>query len=154
EEKKFNGKLVIAGMKGWKSESFDKNLKKFGIHNDVVVLGFLKNEELRHFYATCEVFVFPSFYEGFGFPIIEAFNCGAAVITSNVSSCPELAGDAALTVDPNDIQQMTDSIITVLNDEKLREDLRARGLQRAEEFSFQRTAEETLRVYEEVYSGC
>ncbi|MCA9399674.1 MAG: glycosyltransferase, partial [Candidatus Omnitrophica bacterium] len=126
----------------------------FGIHNDVVILGFLSNEELRHFYAACEVFVFPSFYEGFGFPILEAFNCGAAVITSNVSSCPELAGTAALTIDPNDIQQMKDSIITVLNDLELRENLKARGLKRAGEFSFQRTAEETLKVYEEVYNGC
>ena len=89
-------------MKGWMVENIGELIKKLGIQQDVVFTGFVSDDQLRQLYNMAEVFVFPSFYEGFGFPILEAFCCGAAVITSLTSSCGEIASEAAMTIDPKD----------------------------------------------------
>ena len=128
-------------------------MKNVGIKDEVIFRGFVSNDELRVFYNLAEVFVFPSFYEGFGYPILEAFSCGAAVVTSNVSSCPELAADAALTVDPADPQAIAQAVGRILQDRGLKNILRQRALARAQEFDNLETARKTLRVYEEVYKG-
>ncbi len=150
-QNKFSGKLVCIGKTGWMSEHIFKRVEELGLKNDVLFLGFITNEELRSFYNLAEVFVFPSFYEGFGFPILEAFSCGAVVVTSNMSSCGEVAGGAALTIDPFSADAMANAIERILTDKKLKEELKAKALLRARDFSFEKTARETLKVYEEVY---
>ncbi len=153
ERRFFEGKLVVVGMAGWKGEGLAGLIEHLGIKDDVIFLGFVSNDELRFFYNLAEVFVFPSFYEGFGYPILEAFSCGAAVVTSDVSSCPELAGDAALTVDPHDSGAIARSVGRVLQDTNFRNNLKHKALARAQGFNNQETARKTLRVYEEVYKG-
>lgn len=147
---KFKGKLVVSGMKGWMVEGLEEVIKKFSLTNDVIFPGYVSDDELRALYNLCEAFVFPSFYEGFGFPIVEAFSCGAAVITSNVSSCPEIAADAALTVNPYNPDEIADAVVRIIDDPKLKNIMQARALHRAQNFSFQKTAAETLNVYQEV----
>jgi len=150
---KFSGKLVIIGMKGWMESDIGALIEKLDLTRSVAVLGYVTDRALRHFYNKTEVFVFPSLYEGFGFPIVEAFSCGAAVITSNVSSCPEIAGHAALTIDPKSSRDITDAIDRVIRDPGLKEQLKKKGIKRAEDFDFHKTAEETLKVYSEVYNA-
>ena len=150
-KKGFSGKLVIIGMKGWQHDDLAALIEKLELRQHVIFLGYLPDEELRYFYNKAEAFVFPSFYEGFGFPILEAFCCGAPVVTSNVSSCAEVAGGAALTVDPGNPQDIADAVGRIVSDRNLREMLREKGLRRSEDFDFCKTARETLKVYEEVY---
>ena len=113
-------------------------------------LGGVPNEVLVYLYNAAKLFVFPSFYEGFGLPPLEAMACGTPVITSNVSSLPEVVGDAATLVKPEDIDGLTVAMWRVLTDENLRREMRAKGLKRAQTFSWERTAIETMRVYEQV----
>ena len=144
----FRGVLVVVGMKGWMSENIGLLIKKLGIEKDVFFTGFVSDSELSLLYNRTELFVFPSFYEGFGFPILEAFSCGAAVITSKTSSCLEIAGDAALTIDPQDTRKIAEAMEQVLTDKTLNESLRKAGLKRAQEFSFERMAQGTLAIYQ------
>lgn len=153
QKKLFDGKLVVIGMAGWKTEGIKELIEKLGINGDVVFLGFVSNDDLRVFYNLAEVFIFPSFYEGFGYPIVEAFSCGAAVVTSNISSCPEIAGEAALTADPNDPEAIAMTIARILQYPALKESLRRKALERAGEFDNLKTARETLRVYNEIYQN-
>ncbi len=153
QKKLFQGKLAVLGMAGWKSEGLSALIDQLGIRLDVVFVGFVTNDELRAFYNTAEVFVFPSFYEGFGYPILEAFSCKAAVVTSNVSSCPELAADAALTVDPNNPEDIARAIARILGDAALRNSLKEKAFQRALAFDNLKMARETLAIYEEVKRG-
>ena len=153
QKKLFTGKLAVAGMTGWKSEGLTEWIERLGLTRDVVFLGFVTNDQLRALYNLAEVFVFPSFYEGFGYPIVEAFSCGAAVVTSNVSSCPELAGDAALVVNPLDPEEICAAAATLLNDPPVRDAFREKAIARAREFDNLETARKTLRVYEEVYES-
>ncbi|MBF0489120.1 MAG: glycosyltransferase family 4 protein [Candidatus Omnitrophica bacterium] len=150
QKKQFNGKLVVVGMKGWMTESIAPLIERLGIKEEVVFLGFVSDDQLRVLYNFSEVFVFPSFYEGFGFPIVEAFCCGAAVVTANTSSCGEIAADAAFCVNPEDIIQMAEGITQLLENKKFNQDLRQKGLLRAKEFSFLKNAQQTGCVYEEV----
>ncbi|HBR14479.1 MAG TPA: hypothetical protein DD723_02915 [Candidatus Omnitrophica bacterium] len=147
----FKGKLVVIGMKGWMSDGIEGLIRKLELKNHVIFLGYLSDQELRYFYNKAEAFVFPSFYEGFGFPIVEAFACGAPVVTSNVSSCPEVARDAALIVDPYRPEDIAGAIARIVKDSSLRQTLRQKGFKRAQDFNFRKTAEETLKVYQEVY---
>lgn len=151
--KKFSGKLVLIGMKGWMNDPLNTLVNDLGLKNHVLFLGFLSNQELRYFYNKAQVFVFPSFYEGFGFPIVEAFNCGLPVVTSNVSSCSEIAGEAALKVNPNDIDAIAQAIARILHNDDLRRTLREKGFKRAGDFSFAQTARQTLEVYKEVHGS-
>ncbi len=116
-------------------------------------LHFLKNiadGDLPALYAACEAFVFPSLYEGFGLPPLEAMACGAPVICSNASSLPEVVGDAALTFAPRDVNALSTHIARVWNDATLRDELRAKSLARAKQFSWERCAHETLQIYHQV----
>jgi len=147
---KFSGKLVIAGMKGWINEDMGALAHSLELTKDIVWLGYITDFELCCLYNKAEVFVFPSFYEGFGFPIVEAFCCQVPVVTSNISSCPEIAGNAALTVDPNSSEGIASAIERILSDPELKRDLIQRGIKRAGDFDFDKTARETLSVYKEV----
>lgn len=150
KQDRFKGQLVVIGATGWKMEETKGLIDELGISSDVIFLGYVTDEELRCFYNLAEAFVYPSFYEGFGFPILEAFCCKTPVVTSNISSCPEVAGDAALKVDPSNVNDIADAIFAIVSNDTLKEDLRNKGLLRAAEFSFQKTAQETLKVFKQV----
>lgn len=120
------------------------------IINDVVLLKDVSRESLLSLYRDASLFVFPSVYEGFGLPVLEAMANKVPVITSNRSSLPEVVGDAAVLVDPLDIDGLASAILTLLTDNDLREQFRMRGLQRAREFSWEKTAKATLQVYQAV----
>jgi glycosyltransferase involved in cell wall biosynthesis len=146
-KRSFKGQLVVAGMQGWMAENIEGLIKKLGIQKDVIFTGFVSDAQLRQLYNMSELFVFPSFYEGFGFPILEAFCCGTVVITSNTSSCAEIASDAAICVDPRDLKAMAGAMERVLTDKFVEGTLRQAGLKRAQEFSFLSMARNTLDVY-------
>jgi len=153
DKKVFTGKLVVIGMRGWMEGPVFDLIERFKLKNDIIFLGYLSSQELCYFYNMAEVFVFPSFYEGFGFPIVEAMSCGTPVVTSNKSSCPEVAGDAALLVDPHNPLEIAGTIEQILGDKGLRKVLQGNGFHRALDFSFISTAKNTLRVYQEVYNS-
>jgi glycosyltransferase involved in cell wall biosynthesis len=121
-----------------------------GIEKQTVFTGVVSDDRLIELYQHASLFVFPSRYEGFGLPVLEAMACGCPVICSNVSSLPEVAGDAALLVDPLDVDKLTSEMTQVLRDPELHSDLRKRGLARASTFSWDRTARETIAVYKKV----
>jgi len=146
-------KLVVIGSKVWGSGPLFAALRELQLQQEVICTGYLNQEELPDFYSAAEVLVFPSIYESFGLPILEAMACGAPVVTSNRSACSEVAGGAALLVDPEDWEAIANAIERVLSDTGLREELRAAGFKRAKEFSWQATAAQTLAVYQELGQG-
>ena len=121
-----------------------------GIEKQTVFTGVVRDDRLIDLYRHAVLFVFPSLYEGFGFPVLEAMACGCPVISSNASSLPEVTGDAGLLVEPTDVEGLARQMERVLTDPGLRRDLRARGLERASQFSWDRTARETIAVYRQV----
>ena len=139
--------LVIAGHWDERYPEARERAAALGLGGSVRFLGAVAEEHLPALYAGAELFVFPSLYEGFGLPVLEALACGVPVVCSNSSSLPEVAGDAALLVDPLDVPAMAQALGRVLGDLSLRQDLRARSLARAALFSWERTARETLAVY-------
>ncbi len=143
-------KLVIGGKRQWHHQEIDLALKKYNLEPAVHFTGYIDDADLPMVYAGAELFVFPSLYEGFGLPPLEAMACGTPVVCSNTSSLPEVVGDAALTVDPYDVKGLAEAIERVLGDPILQEDLRQKGLARAAQFSWERTARETLKVYQQV----
>jgi len=140
-------KLVVAGAKGWYFEHIFKRAEELGLADELLFPGFLPEEELPWWYRAAECFVYPSLYEGFGLPVLEAMACGTPVITSSVSSLPEVAGSAAILVDPGDAVALADAIGRVLGDAALHADMRQAGLLQAKRFSWDRAARETAAVY-------
>ncbi|HOM72571.1 MAG TPA: glycosyltransferase family 1 protein [Armatimonadota bacterium] len=118
----------------------------------MILLDPVPRRDLAIIYSQAEVLLFPSFYEGFGLPVIEAMACDTPVIISNISSLPEVAGDAALLVNPNDPKHIAEALVQVLQDQKLQADLIAKGRQRVTNYGWERTARETVAVYEKVYA--
>jgi glycosyltransferase involved in cell wall biosynthesis len=143
-------RLVFVGKKGWLYEGFFRRLRELGLEDRVIFTGYVPDEDLPAIYSAADLFVFPSLYEGFGLPVLEAMACGTPVVCSNTSSLPEVAGDAALLVDPADVRALAGAMERVLTDETLRADLQARGLEQARRFSWARAAQETMQVYENV----
>jgi glycosyltransferase involved in cell wall biosynthesis len=143
-------KLVVGGKRQWQAGEIDTALNRFNLHGAVHFTGYIADGDLPAIYSAAEVFVFPSLYEGFGLPPLEAMACGTPVVTSNVSSLPEVVGDAALTVDPYDVNALAAAIGRLLTDTSLRRELRVRGLAHAAQFTWERSARETLAVYEDV----
>ena len=145
--------LAIVGQRAWRHEGEAPLARRLGLADSVRFLGYVPPADLPALYSGADLFVFPSLYEGFGLPALEALACGTPVVASNVSALPEVVGDAALQVNPLDTEALAGAMERVLRDDGLRLDLRERGLQRAREFSWERTARETLAVYEQVVSG-
>jgi glycosyltransferase involved in cell wall biosynthesis len=144
--------LAIAGRKGWLSDAIERRARELGIAERVRFLGYLPDADLPALLSGATAFVFPSLYEGFGMPVLEAMACGAPVLTANSSSLPEVAGDAALLVDPRDTHAIAAAIVRLVHDRALRADLRARGLARAATFTWERCANETIHVLAEALS--
>lgn len=142
--------LVLAGPRSWKQTPIENIVSELGLSEHVHLTGPLTDKELPALYNGAMLFAFPSLYEGFGMPVLEAMACGTPVITSNVSSLPEVAGDAGIMVDPEDVDALTEAIRRIVSDCSLREKLRELGLVRASRFSWQSTATQTLAVYEKV----
>jgi glycosyltransferase involved in cell wall biosynthesis len=142
--------LVVAGGKGWFYETIFARAAELGLGNTVIFPGFVPGDELPWWYRAAELFVYPSRFEGFGLPVLEAMACGTPTITSKASSLPEVAGSAALQVDPEDTAGLTDAIARVLSDHALAAVLRAAGPRQAAHFPWTRTAAETAGVYREV----
>ncbi len=146
--------LVIAGKEGWLMDELSSYVKKSGIENRLRFTGYLTDEELRALYSSCRVFVYPSLYEGFGLPPLEAMACGAPVIASRIPSIVEAVGpDAARLIAPTDVQALARSINEILSDENERRQLARTGQQRASTFTWEKTARATLAVYGEVLEG-
>jgi glycosyltransferase involved in cell wall biosynthesis len=142
--------LVIAGKRGWMYDAIFAQVERSGLVERVKFIGFVPQEELPALYAGARVFAYPSRYEGFGLPVLEAMSCGTPVVTSNVSSMPEVAGDGALLVHPDDTAGLADALLRVIQDEALSAELVQRGRVQADRFSWERCARETIEVYHDV----
>jgi glycosyltransferase involved in cell wall biosynthesis len=143
-------RLVLAGSPGWLSEEVYQMVETLRLDDHVRFLGRVPSEHLVYLYNAAQLLVHPSFYEGFGLPPLEAMTCGTPAIVSNVSALPEVVGDAALLIDPHDIEGLTVAMWRALTDEDLRASLIAKGFKRAQMFSWERAAQETLDVYRRV----
>lgn len=142
--------LVIGGKRQWQTGEMERALQELRLEDHVHFTGYVDDADLPALYSGAEAFVFPSLYEGFGLPPLEAMACGTPVVTSNVSSLPEVVGEAALTVDPYDVAGLTDAIHQVLTDQQLRRQLRQLGLVQAARFTWEATAQATYRLYEQL----
>lgn len=141
-------KLVIAGKKGWLYEGVFRTVRELSLEGDVIFTGFVPDEDLPALYSLAEVFVFPSLYEGFGLPPLEAMACGTPVITSSGSSLPEVVGEAGLMVSSANTEALAQAVRRVLSDSGLRQSLAAKGIRQARKFTWQRAAEQLLRIYQ------
>jgi glycosyltransferase involved in cell wall biosynthesis len=142
--------LVIGGKRQWQTKDIYETFRRLQLEEHVQFTGYVDDEDLPALYSAAQAFLFPSLYEGFGLPPLEAMACGTPVITSNVSSLPEVVGDAALLVDPYNVQSMMSALYQALENPRLVAHLRASGIQQAAKFTWEGAARETLRVYHEV----
>lgn len=145
--------LVLAGSKGWLWEEVYQTVEELNLENHVVFLGRVSSEDLVYLYNAASLFVHPSFYEGFGLTPLEALSCGVPVIVSNTAALPEVVGDAAMLIDPHDIEGLTVAMWRLLTEHELREDLICKGKKRAQKFSWIEAAQKTLEVYHRVGQG-
>lgn len=140
-------RLVICGPYGWRCEELLGLLKKKR-DSSIQYLGYVQEEDLAELYRSSKCLVYPSFYEGFGLPVLEAMASGCPVIASNKSALPEVCGDAALYVDPYDVESIRNAMVKVIEDSDLRATLRKRGLERAKNYTWERSAEKYLEIFE------
>lgn len=143
-------KLVIAGGKGWLYREIFRAVSELGLKQEVLFTGYIPADELPLFYNGAGVFVYPSLYEGFGLPPLEAMACGVPVVTSDCSSLPEVVGETGIMVNPTDVEALSDAIERILTDRQLAETLSVQGLKRAQEFTWEESARKTMAVYTEV----
>lgn len=143
-------KMVFTGEHTWAAEEAEAVIAREGLGAEIIDLGKSPVDELPYLYAGAQALVYPSLWEGFGLPIVEAMAAGTPVITSNNSSMAEIGGDAALLVEPRSVEQIAEAMQRSVSDRRLRARLREKGLQRARRFSWERTAAETLAAYEQM----
>ncbi|MEW6407842.1 MAG: glycosyltransferase family 1 protein [Patescibacteria group bacterium] len=143
-------KLVLAGSGGWKNKKIFEKIKKEGLEKDIVLSGHIDSNDKQAVLSLASLFIYPSFYEGFGFPPLEAMQYGVPVITSACSSLLEIVGKAALLVNPYNIEEIAQAMYQVLSDEKLREGLIKRGYEQAKKFKWEKTARRTLGIFKEI----
>lgn len=143
-------KLVIAGGQGWLMDDFAASIKQKGLEERVSLTGYLQDQDLCALYSTCAAFVYPSLYEGFGLPPLEAMACGAPVITSRIPSLMETVGSAARLVDPNDIDDLARAMIEMLSHDHVRHHYAELGSNHVKKFSWEQTALKTLDIYREL----
>ncbi|BBI36175.1 glycosyltransferase family 4 protein [Cohnella abietis] len=142
--------LYIAGGKGWMEDHIQDKVRELGIVDLVKFLGYVSDDELSVLYSNCFGFVYPSRYEGFGLPVLEAMSCGAPIITSNTSSLPEVAGEAGIYIDPDKVQELTQAMRRLSVESGLRESLIDLSKIQAEKFSWNKAADQLLEIYEKV----
>jgi len=145
---KIRHKLVLVGRKAWGKNIIFNRIKELKLENEIIITGYLPDEDLVCLYNLAEIFVFPSIYEGFGLPPLEAMACGTPVIYSNTSSLPEVIGNAGLMIDPYNIQEIAMTIKTLIQDPKLREKLIKLGIERAKLFSWEDVAKKVINIYQ------
>lgn len=142
-------KIGVPQVSGVREELL-KLIEVLDIQKEVIFVGYVSENDLTKYYNAADLFVFPTLYEGFGLPPLEAMACGTPVITSNVTSLPEVVGDSAVTIDPYDVNAFAEAMYDLLTDEKLRENMINKGLKRAQLFNWEKSAKETLKVYEQL----
>ncbi|MEI7425672.1 MAG: glycosyltransferase family 1 protein [Candidatus Moraniibacteriota bacterium] len=145
--KNFNYKLVMAGKRGWLATEYKQLAKDLDIEKDVIFTGYIIGDDLAPLFAQADFFVMPSLYEGFGTTVLEAFATGVPVISSDVSSIPEIAGDAAMLVNPLDTKEIADAMFQFSESEELKNNYREKGKKQVEKFNWEKTAQETLALY-------
>jgi glycosyltransferase involved in cell wall biosynthesis len=153
KSKESSAMLALVGGQGWLYEETQRIVTELKLENKVRFLGRVSDLELITLYSLADVFAFPSFFEGFGMPPLEAMACGTPVITSNTSSLPEVTGDAAILVDPHDTNAIANAITRILGDEQLREELRQKGYLQAQRYTWSKAAGKMLSVYQKLYKG-
>lgn len=142
--------LVLIGQKGWLYKPIFEQIERSPYESAIHHLDYLPDAQVMQFYQNAEVFVYPSHYEGFGMPVLEAMTLGAPVVTTNVSSLPEIVGGAAILVEPNEIQELGEAILKVICDRQLRKNLIQKGKEQAKLYSWENTVQETLKAYRSI----
>ena len=142
--------MVICGKKGWYVEALEKQIYHLGLDQRIHFTGYIPDNELPLLYNLATLFVFPSRYEGFGLPPLEAMACGLPVICSNAASLPEVVGDASVLIQPDDPEMLAQTIMTLLEDKTLQNSLRSKGFRRASQFTWVKSARQILEIYEKV----
>jgi glycosyltransferase involved in cell wall biosynthesis len=145
--------LYVAGGSGWRFSPIFDTVQRLGLLDDVHFLGFVPEDELPLWYNAARLFVFPSVYEGFGLPVLEAMSCGTPVITSSAASLPEVAGQAAVLVEPQDTERLADEMERVFDDPQMRTELRAAGRIQASRFSWRTMTDQTVASYARAIGG-
>lgn len=147
KENRIEEKLILVGGRGWLWEPILKKVKTAGLDGSVKYLDYVDKEDLPYLYAGARLLTLPALYEGFGLPTLEAMASGVPVVVSNISSLPEVAGEAGVLVDPNSVDSIADGLLKVLTDSNLRQQMIEKGLIRAQEFTWENTAKKTLEVF-------
>jgi len=147
ERHRFDGELLLTGIAMQSHSEILAEIDRLGLTDRVRLLGYLSAEELPFLYNLARLLVFPSLFEGFGIPLVEAMACGCPVVCANATSLPEVAGDAGVLFDPRSVDEMADKIWALWNDDARLHDMRARGLERATHFTWEETTRRTLEVY-------
>lgn len=150
EKHKLPHKLVIAGMKDFKYQELFSMVKALNLTDEVIFTGRVEQQDLPLLYNGAELFVYPSYAEGFGLPPLEAMACGTPVITSNTTSLPEVVGNAGVLIDPWNVEELGNAMLKVISDDKLKQELKERGLKQSKKFSWNKAAEKLLECYEDV----
>ena len=141
--------LVLAGKRGWLDSGTFRAVERNGLGKHVLFTGYIPEQDLPALYSGANCFVYPSYFEGFGLPVVEAMQCGVPVIAGNRTSLPEVVGEAGLLFDPFDTRALVEAITRILDDSECRAELRAKGLQRAGDFNWKTTAQLTLMTYQQ-----
>lgn len=142
--------LVVVGAKGWKTSPLCEEINRSPVRDRIHLAGFVADDDLPAVYNLADALIYPSLYEGFGIPVIEAMACGTPVVTSDVSALPEVAGDAALLIDPLNTSQLADAMERIVHDQPLRASLRAKGIERAKKFSWDESASQVVHCFREL----
>ena len=151
EKEKIEHNLIIIGQKGWLYESIFSEIANSSWQDCICHLGYLSDELVALFYQQADVFVYPSHYEGFGLPVLESMTLGTPVVTSNTSSLPEVAGDAAILIDSKEPINIAEAVFKILSDSQLNKNLIEKGKERSKQFSWMKTALTTLKAYESLF---
>jgi glycosyltransferase involved in cell wall biosynthesis len=140
--------LVFVGARGWLMDDFEQKIISLGLQNNVIVLGYADDLTLRWLYQNCFAFLYPSLFEGFGLPVLEAMSLGATVVTSNLTSLPEIVGEAGMLLDPLRVDEIAEAMHRLLDDSSLRAQLKVKSLERSKKFSWDTAARQVLKIYE------
>jgi len=146
-------RLLVAGRRGWMAGEIARTVRRLGLDDEVIFTGAVPDEDLPLLYAASELFASAGAYEGFGLTLLEAMACGVPVIGGYAGACSEVVGDAGILVTPGDVDALVEAIGRVTEDSTLREEMRARGLERSKQFTWRRSAEATIKVYRKVLGG-